>query len=82
MKKSYIDNYALYKAVIVETIDGDKFNGWLVPKNKEYLLLPLDDIWKKYCFKASFIKEITHLTNKVSISKLAKELEEDVIFNK
>lgn len=81
MKKSYINNYALYKAVIVETINGDKFKGWLVPKNKEYLLLPFDDIWKVYAFKASYIKDIKHMTNKVSISKLAKELNEEIIFN-
>ena len=81
MKKKYIDNYALYSPVIIETINGDKFKGWLVPRNKEYLLLPFDDIWKKYCFKASNIKEITHMTNKVSISKLAKELNEEIIFN-
>ena len=80
MKKSYIDNYAIYNAVIVETIDGDKFKGWLVPRGKEYLLLPFDDIWKRYSFKASSIKEITHMTNKVSINKLAKELEEEIKF--
>ena len=83
MKKSYIDNYALYNAVIVETTDGDKYRGWLVPYQNKYMLLPVDtNIWKKYIFSASFIKEITHMTNKVSINKLAKELEEEIKFER
>lgn len=82
MKKSYIDNYALYNAVIVEIIEGDKFKGWLVPKGKEYLLLPFDNIWKRYSFKASSIKEIIHMTNKVSINKFVKQLEQDIKFER
>lgn len=82
MKKEFIDNYALYNAVIVETNDGDKFKGWLVPYQNKYMLLPVDtDIWKKYIFSASFIKEITHMTNKVSINRLVKQLEQEVKFN-
>ena len=82
MKKSYIDNYALYNLVIVETIEGDKFKGWLVPYQKKYMLFPIDtNIWRKYIFNASFIKEITHMTNNVSINKLAKELEKNIKFD-
>ena len=77
MKRSYIEKYALYKAVVVETIDGDKFKGWLVPKDHQYSLLPLDDIWHIYSFNASFIKEITYLTNNFAIGELAKEIDKN-----
>ena len=75
MKRIYVDKYALYHAVEVELNNGDKFKGWLVPKDRQYSLLPLDDIWHIYSFNASFIKEITHLTNGVQINKLAKEID-------
>ena len=45
------------------------------PRKKEYLLLPFDDIWEGYSFKASHIKEITHLTNGISINNFIKSLE-------
>lgn len=81
MDRSYIEKYALYKAVIVETINGDKFKGWLVPDedscNGAYLLLPLDDFRNTYLFNANFIKEITHLTNNVAIGKLAEEIDKN-----
>lgn len=68
-----IDNYALYNAVKLIDIDNIEYNGWLVPKGKDYLLLPFNTIWHTYSFKQTHIKAIYHLTNGVLIPKDYKD---------
>ena len=70
--KEAIEYYALHHAVKIVDTDGDSYEGWLVYNNKEYLLLPLNDIWTTYTFKRSHIKEICHLTNGQLIPKVFK----------
>ena len=67
--KEALEFYALYHAVKVIDFEGDSHEGWLVYDEKEYLLLPLNDIWNIYTFKRSHIKEIYHLTNEQLIPK-------------
>ena len=59
----------LYNAVELTDCDGITKKGWLVPvvHYKEYALLPLDDIWSTYTYKASHIKKIKFLTNSYEI---------------
>ncbi len=64
-----INNYALYHAVKLIDNDDIEYNGWLVPKDKYYILLPLNSIWKTYSFRKTQIKAIYHLTNGVLIPK-------------
>ena len=68
-----IDNYALYNAVKLIDIDNIEYNGWLVPKGKDYMLLPFNTIWHTYSFKQTHIKAIYHLTNGVLIPKDYKD---------
>lgn len=64
-----IDNYALYNAVKLIDTDNIEHNGWLVPKGKDYMLLPFNTIWHTYTFGVTSIKAIYHLTNGVLIPK-------------
>lgn len=64
-----IDNYALYHAVKLIDTDNIEHIGWLVPKDKYYILLPFNNIWKIYSITKTAIKAIYHLTNGVLIPK-------------
>ena len=68
-ERKAIDNYALYHAVKLVDIDNIEHIGWLVPKGKDYVLLPFNTIWHTYSFKQTHIKAIYHLTNGTLIPK-------------
>ena len=58
-----LENY-LYHAVELTDCDGIVKRGWFViNQQNEYILLPCDDIWGTYTYKASHIKKIKFLTN-------------------
>lgn len=68
--KEAINLYALYCAVKLIDIDNIEYKGWLVPKENNYMLLPINDNnFNRYIFKKSHIKAIYHLTNGVLIPK-------------
>ena len=52
MKKEIL-NQALYSVVEATFKDNKRYTGWLVPYNKRYAVLPLDDIWNIYSAPAS-----------------------------
>lgn len=67
--KAALEAYALYQAVKIIDSYNTEYIGWLVPRQGEYVLLPLNDIWHAYTFKRSHIKKIYHLTNDQLIPK-------------
>lgn len=77
--KEAIEKYALYHAVKLIDVDNIEYNGWLVLKDNNYMILPIYDLGQKsifegnrYIFKRSHIKAIYHLTNGVLIPKKFK----------
>lgn len=73
MVKNYtveaIKAYALYHIVRVVDFEDEEFTGWLVPKDKEYYLLPLKQEDNIYVLKRSHIKKLYHASNGVLIPK-------------
>lgn len=67
--KAALEAYAFYQAVKIIDFDNIEYIGWLVPRQGEYVLLPLNDIWNTYTLKRSRIKKIYHLTNNQLIPK-------------
>lgn len=61
--------YALYHVVRIVDFENKEFTGWLVPKDKEYYLLPLNATDNIYILKRSHIKKIYHTSNGVLIPK-------------
>lgn len=71
--KEAIKYYALYHAVKLIDVDNIEYKGWLVLKDNNYMLLPINDNnFNRYIFKRSHIKAIYHLTNGVLIPKIVK----------
>lgn len=66
MNKQKLDD-CLYQAVQLTDCDSISKTGWLVIRDKDYLLLPFDDILHVYIYKASHIKTINFLTNGIEI---------------
>lgn len=67
--KAALEAYVLYQAVKIVDFENAEYIGWLVPRQGEYVLLPLNDIWNTYIIKRSHIKKIYHLTNNQLIPK-------------
>jgi hypothetical protein len=67
--KAALEVYALYQAVKIIDFENAEYTGWLVPRQNEYVLLPLNNIWSTYTIKRSHIKKIYHLTNNQLIPK-------------
>lgn len=67
--KAALEAYALYHVVKLIDFEGEEFIGWLVPKDKDYYLLPLNQIDNIYTLKRSHIKELYHVSNGVLIPK-------------
>ena len=64
MKREKLENF-LWHAVELEDFNKNILNGWFVKDDKYnlYILLPLNDIWHTYIFRASYIKRIKFLIN-------------------
>ena len=62
MKKEIL-NQALYSVVEATFKDNKKYTGWLVPYNKRYAILPLNDIWNIYSAPASEFQYLIYETN-------------------
>lgn len=62
MKKEIL-NQALYCIVEATFKDNKRYTGWLVPYNKKYAILPLDDAWNIYTAPASEFYYLIHKTN-------------------
>ena len=62
MKKEIL-NQALYCIVEATFKDNKRYTGWLVPYNKRYSIIPLDDIWNIYSAPASGFKYLIYKTN-------------------
>ena len=73
MVKNYtveaIKAYALYHIIKIVDFEDKEFTGWLVPKDKEYYLLPLNQEDNIYVLKGSHIKKLYHVSNGVLIPK-------------
>lgn len=77
MSKNYtieaLKAYALYHIVRLIDFEGEEFIGWLVPKDNEYCLLPLNQFDNIYVLKRSHIKKLYHISNGILIPKDFKE---------
>ena len=62
MKKEIL-NQALYCVVEATFKDNKKHTGWLVPYNKRYAILPLNEIWSIYSAPASEFRYLIYETN-------------------
>lgn len=67
--KEALSAYAEYHIVRVVDFEDEEFTGWLVPKDKEYYLLPLNATDNIYTLKRSHIKKLYHTSNGVLIPK-------------
>ena len=62
MKKEIL-NQALYSVVEATFKDNKRYTGWLVPYNKIYAILPMNDIWNIYSAPASEFKYLIYKAN-------------------
>lgn len=67
MLKAKINN-ALYCRVELTDFENEKYVGWLIPSpynKREYMIMPIQDMYYTTTFTASAIKSIKHLSNGV-----------------
>lgn len=55
--------------VEITDINNHKEKGWLVIRDNNYFLLPLESIWYRRIYKISHIKSIRVLTNGLELKR-------------
>ena len=66
--KTNLKNLDLCCVEITDT-NNHKEKGWLVIRDNNYLLLPLESIWNRRIYKISHIKSVRILTNGLELKR-------------
>lgn len=64
-----LEAYALFHVVRLIDFEDEEFIGWLVSKDGNYYLLPLNSVDSIYVLKRSHIKKLYHVSNGILIPK-------------
>lgn len=68
-----LEAYALFHIVRLIDFEDEEFIGWLVPKDGNYCLLPLNSVDNIYVLKRSHIKKLYHVSNGQLIPKIFED---------